>query len=226
MRDDTNLHLKNSNIQAEPMGDINPLVVVVVVLTLLVLGLAGFGLWSYMHYRDEKVNVDAKISTAVATAKKQQTDADNVSFAEQEKVPTRQFTGPDDLGRVQFSYPKTWSVYTDRSSDSGLESYMYPLVVPSLSSGTPYALRISIVNTAYEDSLRTYHDAVQSGLIRASQVTVNGNTGTRLDGLIEQNIHGSMVLFKVRDKTVQLFTESIVFRHDFDTLLGTLTFNK
>ena len=76
-------------------GEVNPLLLVSVVLTILVLGLGSFSIWAYVNYNDQKDNVDQKISAAVATAKKQQSDVDAAKFAEQEKQPNRKFTGPN-----------------------------------------------------------------------------------------------------------------------------------
>jgi hypothetical protein len=51
-------------------------------------------------------------------------------------------------------------------------------------------------------------------------------TGVRFDGQIEQNLTGSMVVIKVRDKTIKIYTESTKYLSDFnDTVLKSLTFS-
>lgn len=213
----------------EEHGSANPLVIVVVVLVVLVLGLSVFGIWAYMNYSDQKMRVDLKIAAAVTAAQKQQGDADAAQFAEQEKQPFRTFEGTEDLGHVQFSYPKTWSVYTDRNGANvaGFEVYFQPLVVPPLSSGTPYALRVSIVDDTYEQVLNGYGEFVRAGSLKSSPITLNGVAGIRLDGNFSASTKGSMVILKIRDKTLRIFTESQIFVSDFDnTILKTLRFNK
>ena len=210
-------------------GEVNPLLLISIVLTILVLGLGSFSIWAYVNYTDQKNNVDQKISAAVANAKRQQGTEDEAKFAEREKQPTRVFAGPEDLGRVQVNYPKTWSVYVDKdgSGNSNYEAYFAAGIVPPILSKTPYALRITIENKSYEDVLRVYQELVKKGDLRSSPVTLQGQTGTRLDGKFSKDISGSMVLFKVRDKTLEVYTQSPTFASDYDNIiLPSLIFNK
>jgi hypothetical protein len=218
-----------SKLFAPERGDVNPLLIISIVLTVLVLGLGSLSIWAYVNYTDQKNNVDQKISAAVADAKRVQGTEDEAKFAEREKQPTRQFVGPDDLGRVQVSYPKTWSVYVDKdgSAGSNYESYFSAGVVPPILSKTPYALRITVEKKTYETVLQGYQDLVKKGDLKSSPVTIQGQNGTRLDGNFSKDIQGSMVLFKVRDKTLEVYTQSPTFRPDYDSIiLPSLTFNK
>ncbi len=214
---------------ATERGEVNPLLLLSIVLTVLVLGLGSFSIWAYINYTDQKNNVDQKISAAVADAKRQQASDDEAKFAEREKQPTRTFVGPDDLGRVQVSYPKTWSVYVDKdgSGNTNYEAYFSPGAVPPTLGKSPYALRITVENKTYETVLQAYQDIVKKGDLKSSPVTLQGQTGTRLDGKFTKDISGSMVLFKVRDKTLEVYTQSPTFAADYDTtILPSLTFNK
>jgi hypothetical protein len=215
--------------QYDQRGEVNPLLLISIVLTILVLGLGSFSIWAYVNYTDQKNNVDQKIAAAVADAKRQQTTDDQAKFAEQEKQPTRPFAGPDDLGRVSLSYPKTWSVYVDKdgSSNNNYEAYFAAGVVPPILSKTPYALRVTVENKTYEEVLKAFQDTVKKGDLKSSPVTLQGQTGTRLDGKFSKDISGSMVLFKVRDKTLEVYTQSPTFQPDYDNIiLPGLTFNK
>lgn len=210
-------------------GEVNPLLLISVVLTILVLGLGSFSIWAYVNYNDQKDNVDQKISAAVATAKKQQSDVDASKFAEQEKQPTRKFTGPSDLGSVELSYPKTWSVYIDKdgSNNTNYEAYFSPGVVPPITSKAPYALRVTVEKKGYEDVLQGYNNKVKKGELKSSAITLQGQTGTRLDGSFSDDVKGSMVLFKVRDKTLEVYTQSDTFASDYEKIiLPSLSFNK
>lgn len=212
----------------QQQGGVNPLVVVNIVLVVLVLGLTGATIWAYTRYTDQKNNVDQKIAAAVADAKRQQGNEDESKFAEREKQPTRTFIGPEDLGRVQLSYPKTWSVYVDKNggASSDYQAYFQPNVVPPLVSKTPYALRVSIENKSYDQVLLAYQDLVKKGELKSSPVAIQGQNGNRLDGNFSKDIQGSMVLFKVRDKTLEVYTQSRTFQADFDQIiLASLNFN-
>lgn len=203
------------------------LLIPTIILGVLTLTFGSLGIWAYVNYNDQKNNVDQKISAAVASAKKEQTEEDQKLFLEREKEPYRQFIGPDDLGRPTFNYPKTWSVYVGRN-DSGNEyqAYFQPGVVPPTNSQTPYALRVGVESRGYEDTLRSYETLVKRGDLKSSPIAIQGMNGTRLDGNFSKTIKGSMVLFKVRDKTLRVYTESDTFRPDFDAIiLKDLSFN-
>ena len=209
-------------------GMVHPLVVTAIVLSVLTVGLSAFSVWAYLSYQDQKNNVDPKIAAAVTQAKQEQTQADQKNFDEQEKLPNRQIIGPVDLGQVKLSYPKTWSVYVDHDGGgNSYEAYFYPLVVPPLSSNTPYALRISIINNQYDNVLSSYNERIKNGYLKASPVNTEGVDGTRLDGAFTNTVNGGMVLYKIRDKTLEVYTQSQNFMGDFNnTVLKTLEFNK
>lgn len=214
----------NQSIQR---GMIHPLLLSTIVLTVLVIGLGGFAIWSYVNYQNQKNHVDAIVAAAVSDAKREQQEADDKVFAEREKEPTRQLVGPEDLGRVTFNYPKTWSVYLEKTGAGGqFEAYLHPQTVPPIGNNNTYALRVSVVPQSYEQSVNEYQNAVKAGDLKASPIALKGQNGTRLDGNFTKTTQGSMVLFKVRDKTLKVFTQSKVFIPDFDTIvLQTLVFN-
>ena len=210
------------------LGLINPLVVTTAVLAVLVLALGGFSVWAFMNYTDQKDNVDAKVSAAEKVVKQQQKDEDTKAFAEQEKKPTRQFIGPDDLGRVTFDYPKTWSVYIYSDGSSGrFEAFLQPGAVANPDNArSSYAAHVTVDGTRYEEVLRQFQDIVASGKLKATAVTVSGQTGVRLDGQLTDTVQGSIVIFKVRDKTLRITCEVPGNIVDLNTIIMTsLKFN-
>lgn len=209
-------------------GMINPLLIMTIVLSVFTVGLGGFSLWAFVNYQDQKNNVDAKLSAAVASAKQQQSTEDEKLFAEREKEPTRELVGPADLGRVSLKYPKTWSVYLEKDGGNRqYEAFLHPGIVPATNSGTSFALRISIDGRAYDEVIATYQDRVKKGDLKAAPIAIQGENGTRLDGTFSKDVQGSMVLFKVRDKTLRVYTEAKSFQPDFDNIvLPSLNFNK
>ena len=208
-------------------GGVNGLLITTIVLGVLVAGFGSVMIWALVNYTDQKNNVDGKVAIAVAEARRVQGEEDEGKFAEREKEPYDRFTGPDDLGRVEFDYPKTWSVYIAKPGGSGpYEAYLNPVKVPPVSSSQQFALRVRVEERTYESVLRTYEGTVKRGDLRSSAVSVSGYTGTRLDGKFSNDIEGSMVLFKVRDKTLIVATDAKVFQNDFDKIiLKSLSFN-
>lgn len=196
-----------------------------IALLVLFLAAGATAIWAYVNYTDQKTNVDGKISLAEAAAKKVQAEEDEKKFAEREKNPRREFVGPTEYGRLSFDYPKTWSAYVsnDGTDRSRYEAYLNPISIPQLDrQDTRVALRIVILNEDYEEVVDQYADLVKDGALRSSNVDINGNSGVRLDGAFDKNIRGSMVILRVRDKTVTLRTDADTFRPDFDEVLKTV----
>lgn len=209
-------------------GEINSLLVPLILVIIVALGLSGFGAWSYFNYTDARDNVQSKVEVAVAEAQKVQKEEDTKEFAEREKEPYRQFVGPAELGRVEFSYPKTWSVYIDENGEGGnFNAIFHPIIVHSLDENRPYALRVVVEPRSYESQISSYQGEVENGDLRSDAVTVNGFNGVRLSGNFSRDVpNGTMVLFKIRDKTLSISSEAPEFFSDFNNIvLETLRFN-
>lgn len=220
----------NSNLRIHERGAVSGLLIATIGLTILVIAAGSIAIWAYMNYTDQKNNVDSKIATAVAYAKKTQGDEDEKKFTERDQLPYRQFTGPDDYGRLTFDYSKQWSVYVakDVTTNGGIyEAYLNPGVVPPVGSqATQYALRVTIENKDYDTAIAAYDPFVKKGDLRSSNVVANGVNGTRFDGSFSKDIRGSAVVFKIRDKTVTIRTDADTFKPNFDALVQTIKFNQ
>ncbi len=215
-------------LHAQERGAIHASTIIVIVLTVLLAGAGSAAIWAYMQYMDQKTDVDGKIDLAVTKARKEQADSDEAKFIEREKEPNRQFVGPSDYGRVTFKYPKTWSVYEARDASNGgnYEAYLNPIVVPQLLAQRQYALRVTIVDQDYEAVLKQYQGIVKRGELKSTGITIGEFTGTRLDGKFTKDIRGAAVVFKIRDKTLTIRTDSDTFLGDFNALVKTMEFNK
>jgi len=211
-------------------GFISGAAVASIVLGILVLVFGSIMIWALVNYNDQKNNVDSKIASGVELGKKEQQNKDQAAFDEKEKQPLKEFIGPADLGRVDFKYPKTWSVYEANAGGSGgttYEAYFHPEKVPTVIAQNKFALRVSIVNQAYDQVLTQYAPLVKQGQLRSSAVTTSGFNGTRFDGNFTKDLQGSAVIFKIRDKTLILRTDSPSFQDDFDSkVVSSLTFKQ
>lgn len=217
---------------SDQRGSANPLLIATVLLAVLLVVAAGGFIWAYMSMTDWRDNTQAKIDSAVDAAKDQQQKDDQARFEEEEKKPNRSYQGPSDMGSVRFNYPKTWSGYIAQSNDSGLEVYFNPLMVSTVNPDvTPYALRVEVSNDNYADVLDDYQGLVEDGVATASTIIIgktddfSGYEGVRVDGQLTDTINGSVVIFKVRDKTLRLYVDSQDYMNDFNnTVLTSLKF--
>lgn len=197
-------------------------------LGILTLVFGSIMIWALVNYNDQKNNVDSKIAAGVEQGKKEQQEKDQKVFDEKEKDPLKEFIGPVDLGRVNFKYPKTWSMYVENNGASGnsYQSYLHPEAVSGV-QGSKYALRVSIVSQNYTQVLDQYAGLVKQGKLRSSTITTSGYDGTLLEGNFSSTLQGSAVIFKIRDKTLILRTDSPTFQPDFkDKIIKTLTFQQ
>ena len=209
-------------------GNIDPLLIPLIVSVILVIGLAGFGIWSYLQFLDQRDNTDAKIATAVAEAETRQAETLEAEFAEREKSPNVTWVSAASIGSIELTYPRTWSAYVEEN-DSGskpLTGFFHPSVVPS-DSNTRYALRILVDESDYSRAISAYDDEIEDGEVTAQPITIAEVTGIRLDGQIDKDYQGAMVIFQLRDKTVRIWTESTAYLNDFnDRVIANLTFEK
>ncbi len=218
-------------------GHINGAIIAIVTLVLLVLVFGSFSIWAYLNYSEQKRNVDGKIADAAAKARLEQADKDEADFAEREKQPLRQFVGPSDYGRLTFDYPKTWSAYqaTDVSEGGGAtyEAYLNPITVPPVTKyvdtkndAIKFALRVKIEQKTYNQSLEDYAKQIEKGELKSSVYNGKNISGTRLVGNFTENIYGTAVVVKMRDRTLTLRTDGTVFNKDYEALLKTVDFNR
>lgn len=211
-------------------GAINTSIFAIGALVLLVLVFGSFSIWAYVNYLEQKQNVDTKVSQEVTKAVLDQSNKDETIFAAREKEPMRQFVGPSDYGRLTFDYPKTWSAYqaSDVSKGGGVtyEAYLNPVLVPPVGDTTKFAIRITIEQKVYDQSVESYQKLIKKGDLKSSVYSADGITGTELTGNFNKDIYGTAVLIKMRDRTLTIRTDGDVFINDFRDLLKTVKFNQ
>ena len=202
--------------------------VVGIILSILFLIVAatfvGLFVWSRMEYAELDETVNLKIDEAVSKAKTEQALAD----AEEAKKDTRTFTGPTDYGQLSFDYPKSWSVYvaSDASKGGDFVAYLNPIEVEPVSESTVYALRVTIRDKDFETVAKEYQKFLERGELSVETMTVDGVTANRYTGKIPNtDLNGVIVIFKIRDKTAVLRTDSSLLVNDFNTVLSTVKFN-
>ena len=147
------------------------------------------------------------------------------NFLKKQKNPRIEFVGPAEYGRVSFMYPKTWSVYiaNDGSDRGDYKAYLHPVSVPSTTNkNSRFALRLEIINKNMDTVLNDYQSRLKKGELTSSSTEFNGISATRIDGTFEKELRGSVVLMKVRDKTIRFSTDADTFKPDFQTILSTV----
>lgn len=188
-----------------------------------------FGAWAYSSRQDYKNNVDAKINAAVQVAKQQESNAKDQQFAQEEKNPLKTYNGPEAFGSLAVAYPKTWSGYvvaSDSGSNSPMDGYFYPGVVPSVSDqGSVYALRISVLGQSYSQTIQNLSSLQTSA--NAPTVTpyalpkVPQTVGVKVTGTlpVSNQRSGTMVILPLRSQTLEIWTEGDQFASDFNNII-------
>lgn len=216
-------------------GDPNSLIKTIAIVILGLTTVAFICLFIYFlnQYNEINTDIQSQIDVAVADAKDEQYEKDQKDFAEREKYPYKTFAGPVDYGELSFKYPKTWSVYiaSDLLKTSGdFEAYLNPGEVELISSkNSIYGLRVKIRDKAFETVVAEYQKALEkknSNLSVESITLKNGTTANKYTGTIPNTeFSGYIIIFKIRDKTAILQTDSILFESDFNKILDSVTFN-
>lgn len=197
-------------------------------------GALAFAGWAYMGRQEYKNEADEKIAAAVKTAENRQKLQLEKTFAEQQKSPHRTFRGSPTYGSVSFNYPRTWNVYVDEGQNGSqpLKALLHPEYVPAQKQDTAYALRVEMLSQPYEQVIVQYQGQVSQGRVQASAFVPpklanqpNVTPGSRFDGQVNNNRRGSLIVIKVRDKTLIVATDGVDFLNDFNqVVLPTLSF--
>jgi hypothetical protein len=199
-------------------------VIVIGLLVFLLVVFLGLFTWAYMSRQDYKNNSDKKSDIAAGKAVKIAEAAKEKDFAEREKNPYSAYNGAATYGSLHVVYPRTWSAYIIEKNNAStpIDGYVHPSFVPSADSGTNFALRFKIVSQPYAQSVKAFDADVKKGKVKASAYQlpkVQGVTGTRIDGEIKKGQKSSMVIFPLRDKTLEVWTESADFVNDFNSII-------
>ena len=204
--------------------------IILVVVCLIAAAAIVFAVVFFMQYNDLNSNFESQKSAEIAKKVAEQQEIDNAKFAEDEKLPYSKFTGPSDYGSISFEYPKTWSVYVDSdgTNNSDFVAYFHPAQVdPVKDENSRYSLRFSILNQQITTVQAEYDDLLEDGSLTSSVFNADNNkiSGTKFVGKINENIQGTVILFKVNDKTAVLQTDATIYQNDFETLVSKLRRN-
>jgi hypothetical protein len=208
-------------------GELNVLLIPVVLLAVLFIGAASFAFWAYSGRQDYKNNSDAKVAVAVTADTQSVQAADAKQYAEASKSPLRLYSGPDAYGSVKVQYPKTWSAYVDTTNTTTpLDAYFHDDFVPSTASQETYNLRVQVNSQPYSTVLQQYSALITEGKVTASAYAlpkVPSVVGTQMSGSINQNnpleTTGDLVLLPLRNMTLEIWTESNGYLSDFNTYI-------
>lgn len=213
-------------------GRINSLLISLIACGLLLLATLAFGAWAYSGRQDYKDNSDQKVAAAVeqAITKTRQEEAEK--FAEEAKNPLKAYSGPSQFGGVKIQFPKTWSTYVI-NKDGGntpISWYFHPNIVPDTSNrDNAYALRVEVVDQTYDRTLGRFNSAAEQGDVTVQPYSlpkVPGVIGSRINGEVENDKQGSMILLPLRNLTLKVWTESPDYLNDFnDIILKGATFS-
>ena len=184
----------------------------------------GLFVWAFLSRQDYKQNVSQKVNSAVKVAVQQESSLKDKEFLQKEKSPVKTFSGPDTFGGITFNYPKTWSAYVIESERSSIpvDGYFHPDIVPDISGKTAYALRIRVLNQTYDTILKSFESQIKQGKVTMSAYSPSKQknvVGARLDGEINIAQKDHMAVLPLRDKTIELSTESDQFQADFDKIV-------
>lgn len=185
----------------------------------------GFSVWAFTGMQDYKQNVDKKVAEVSKLVETRVATAKDTEFAEKLKIPFNHYTGPNAFGSMSIQYPANWSAYVIDDKNGGNEAvtgYFHPNVVHGVSSNNPFALRFHVLNKSYGDSIKGLASSVKSGKIKVipfRAAKVPGVLGSRVDGEIIVGKKINKIILPIRDKTLEIWTESDQYMNDFNNII-------
>lgn len=179
----------------------------------------------YIEYDSIATDVEGRIDAAVAVAVAENTTKMEAEFAEREKFPYLDFSGPADYGSFSFQYPRTWSVYVAKDAATGgdFEAYFNPVEVHTVSNNTVNALRMRIRDTSFDSVIKSYESSLKNGKLTLKTQMVGGVLANIYTGELSNDLRGAVMVLKLRDKTVLLQTDADLFLDEFYRLLETVS---
>lgn len=179
----------------------------------------------YIEWDAISKDLDGRIEAAVAVAVSENTTEMEAEFAEREKSPYLEFSGPVDYGSLSFQYPRTWSVYIAKDAVNGgdFEAYLNPVQVNPVGNNTINALRVRIRDASFDSVAKTYESSIKNGKLTLKTDTVGGVLANIYTGELSNSLRGAAMILKLRDKTVILQTDAEIFMDDFYRILDSVT---
>ncbi len=218
--------LLNGSFAQNERGAINPLLIPLTFASIFFAAALGFGVWAYSERQNYKNNSDQLSEKAVTIAVERANTAKDNDFLEKEKQPFRTYQGNDSLGSFSVQYPKTWSVYSNDTIGQASVIF-HPHFVPA-NNKIAYALRVEVIVRPYDQVATSFANDVKSSKLKAVPYAlpkVPTAIGLRLDGELKDKKRGTIVILPLRDKTIQITSESESFAGDLNnTILPNLTF--
>jgi hypothetical protein len=214
------------SVRHNQAGLFNVLVIPLILVTLLLFGAGGAAYYFFGQAQDYKNNVDQKITVAVSQAQQKVTEEKDKAFAEKIKSPYSVYNGPAEYGSLRVQYPRTWSAYVDaptNQTNRPINGYFYPGQVPTATDAdNSFALRIYVVQQGYDQIVKQYQSKQKTGSVSIQPYqspNIPNVVGVRIDGEVQNKKQGAMVIIPFRDKTLQMWTESMDFKSDFDNII-------
>lgn len=224
-------------IKFSERGEMNVLLIPLILVVLILLGVGYFAYYSYTNMTKYRDHSDTLSAAAVKVANQKLTAQLQAQFAEEEKNPYKIYSGPSTFGSLHIKYPRTWSAYVsvNAQSDPMIDGYFYPDVVPdtgadsSGTSSTNFALRVQVTQSSYSDILQNYQSQEQDHSISVRPFhlkSVPSVVGVQVTGQIQSQKTGTLIILPLRNQTLEIWTEGTQFQKDFaNIILPNFTFS-
>lgn len=211
-------------------------IVSVTLLIILLVSTAGFAYWAFSERQTYKNDSDKLVAAAVSKAEKETTDKNNKKFAEEQKNPLTNYTGPSEYGSIRVDYPKTWSGYvTETGGGSGavFNAYFHPKIVPDVANRNKkdkasVALQVQVVDRPYDKAVAERESFTKTGKLSAVPYTLKknpDNVGTLFTGELDSGLRGREIVLPLRDKAIVVTMETDDYLSDLENyILPNLSF--
>ncbi|MFI5240329.1 MAG: hypothetical protein ACHQUB_01300 [Candidatus Saccharimonadia bacterium] len=197
------------------------MVVVVAIIAIVIFG-------NERHVQSQ-LSIASQTYIAQGKATQLKTDQQNALIAGE--TPFRDYVAPELYGGFDIKFPKDWNAYVieDDSQLNQVVLYLNPSFV-TLSGQNPatnsYAFRAVLINERSTTVIANLVGIAKTNGVTNKSVTVSGIASTWYDGKFDQFHNGVLVLVPVRDKTLELITDTHDYLTEFNQILAQSTIVK
>lgn len=209
-------------------GEVNLLLISTLLLGLSTVIFGILAIVSFANNQQAQNTVNQAKSQSYKLGQEAQKKTDNKEFALANQLPYREYKAPDLYGNFVIKFPKNWNAYVveDQSSDTQVNLLLHPAAVKldkSLKVNS-YAFRALLINRPQAEIYQSqFQTAVKSGKLAQKSTTVSNIGATWIDGKFDGQHNGIIVLVPVRDKTLELITDSHEYISEFTQILAQST---
>jgi hypothetical protein len=197
----------------------------IALLVILGLGTITFGILTVI-FSNKAATVEKfanqEKAAAVAKARDNQKQLDNLDFTRINESPFRAYTAPVQFGSFVVSFPKNWSSSVrEQPQGTQVSLALNPDFLRNTNGQDEItAVRVMLMLTSQAQYMEQFKSNLKSGTLKQVSTKVSGQTAFEFNGKFNGRKTIREVVVPIRDKVLVFSTESSKYTLEFNTILS------